>query len=68
MGVLYPGETWITKSGDGLLFLNFIPRIFNIEYEMIPIYSNPENNYIKQVYLVRGGGVFLFWKHLPFLD
>jgi len=68
IGSLDPGETWIPKSSAGLLFLNFIPRIFYIEYEVTPLDSNPDNNYIKQVYLVRGGGVFPFWKHFSFLD
>ncbi|KYK31617.1 MAG: hypothetical protein AYK22_02060 [Thermoplasmatales archaeon SG8-52-3] len=68
LGSLDPGETWIPKSEAGLLFLNFIPRIFYVEYEVFPLDSNPDNNYIKQVYLVRGGGIFPFWKHLPFLE
>jgi hypothetical protein len=65
MGSLEPGETWIPKSSAGLIFLNIIPRIFNIEYEVTPTDSNPDNNYIRQVYLVRGGGIFPFWKHIP---
>ena len=68
MGVLDPGESWIPKSGAGLLFINFIPRIFTIEYEIFPTDSNPENNYIRQVYLVRGGGIIPFYKHLPVLE
>jgi hypothetical protein len=68
MGVLEPGEVWIPESGAGLLFINFKPRIFNIEYEIFPIDSNPENNYIKKVYLVRGGGIIPFWLPLPFLE
>ena len=68
IGSLDPGETWIPKSEAGLLFLNIIPRIFYVEYEVTPLDSNPENNYIKQVYLVRGGGIFPFWKHISLLD
>jgi len=68
IGSLEPGETWIPKSGAGLIFLNIIPRIFYIEYEVTPLDSNPDNNYIKQIYLVRGGGIFPFWKYLPFLE
>jgi hypothetical protein len=68
IGALDPGETWIPKSSAGLIFLNIIPRIFNIEYEVTPLDSNPDNNYIRQVYLVRGGGIFPFWKHIPVLD
>ena len=68
IGVLDPGETWIPKSSSGLLFLNLIPRIFNIEYEVTPLDSNPQNNYIKQVYLVKGEGIFPFWKHFPILE
>lgn len=68
IGVLDPGESWIPKSGAGLLFLNFIPRIFYIEYEVTPLDSNPDNNYIKQVYLIRGDGIFPFWIRIPFLE
>ncbi len=68
LGVLDPGETWIPKSGAGLLFVNIIPRIFYIEYEVTPIDSNPDNNYIKQVYLVRGGEIFSFCIHIPLLE
>ena len=68
MGSIDPGESWIPKSSSGLLFLNIIPRIFNIEYEVTPIDSNPDNNYIKQVYLVSGGGIFPYWKHIPILE
>ena len=68
MGVIEPGESWIPKSGAGLLFLNFIPRIFYIEYEITPLDSNPDNNYIKQVYLIRGDGIFPFWIRIPFLE
>ena len=67
-GVLDPGEEWIPQSRAGLYFVNFIPRIFNLEYEIFPMDSNPENNYIKQVYLARGGGIIPFWKHLPSLE
>ena len=68
IGSLDPGETWIPKSSAGLIFLNFIPRIFNIEYMVTPLDSNPDNNFIRQVYLVRGGGFFPFWKHIPALE
>jgi len=68
IGSLDPGETWIPKSSAGLIFLNIVPRIFNIEYEVTPLDSNPDNNYIRQVYLVRGGGIFPFWKHIPTLE
>ena len=68
LGTFEAGETWVAKSGAGLLFLNFIPRIFYIDYEVTPTDSNPEDNFIKQVYLIRGGGIFSFWIHIPFLD
>ena len=68
LGVLDPGEEWIPQSGAGLLFVNFFPGIFNIEYEIFPTDSNPDNNKINQVYLARGGGIIPFWKHLPLLD
>jgi hypothetical protein len=68
LGVLDPGEEWIPQSSAGLYFVNFIPRIFNLEYEIFPMDSNPDNNYIKQVYLARGGGIIPFWKHLPMLE
>jgi hypothetical protein len=68
IGSLEPGETWIPKSSAGLLFLNIVPRIFYIEYEVTPIDSNPDNNYIRQVYLVKGGGIFPIHKHLPILE
>jgi hypothetical protein len=68
IGSLDPGETWIPKSSAGLIFLNIIPRIFTIEYEVTPLDSNPDNNYIRQVYLVKGGGIIPLWKHLPVLE
>jgi hypothetical protein len=68
LGVLEPGETWIPKSSAGLLFLNFIPRIFYIEYEVTPLDANPDNNYIRQVYLVRGEGIFPFSRHISILE
>jgi len=68
IGSLDPGETWIPKSSAGLIFLNIIPRIFTIEYEVTPLDSNPENNYIRQVYFVKGGGIIPLSKHLPFLE
>lgn len=67
-GVLDPGESYCPQSGDGLLFVNFIPRIFSLEYKVTPIDSNPDNNYIKQVYLIRGDGIFPFWIRIPFLE
>ena len=68
MGVLNPGEKWIPKGGAGLLFVNYIPSIFSIEYEITPTDSNPDNNYLSQVYLVKGGGLFPFWIRLPFFE
>ena len=68
MGVMDPGESWIPKGGAGLFFVNFIPNIFTIEYEITPTDSNPDNNYIRQVYLVKGGGLFPFWIRLPFFE
>ena len=68
MGVLNPGESWIPKGGAGLFFVNYIPRIFSIEYEITPTDSNPDDNYLRQVYLVKGGGLFPFWIHLPFFE
>jgi len=68
LGVLEPGEEWIPQSGAGLWFVNFFPGIFNIEYEIFPTYSNPDNNKINQVYLARGGGIIPFWKRLPLLE
>ena len=68
LGVLDPGEEWIPQSGAGLWFVNFYPGIFNIEYEIFPIDSTPDNNKIKQVYLARGGGIIPFWKRLPLLE
>jgi len=67
-GVLDPGDEWIPQSGAGLWFVNFFPGIFNIEYEIFPTDSNPDNNKIKQVYLARGGGIIPFWKRLPLLE
>lgn len=67
-GALDPGEEWIPQNGAGLLFINYFPGIFNIEYEIFPTDSNPDNNKIKQVYLARGGGIIPFWKRLPFLE
>ena len=68
VGSIEPGETWIPKGGAGLFFVNYIPRIFNIEFEVSPTDSTPENNYIKQVYLARGGGLVPFYKHMLFLE
>jgi hypothetical protein len=67
IGSLEPGETWIPKSGAGLVFLNFIPRIFILEYEVTPLDSNPDNNYIRQVYFITGGGLVKLCMSLPFL-
>jgi hypothetical protein len=68
LGGLDPGETWIPKGGAGCIFLNFLPGIFTIEYEVYPLDSNPDNNYIRQVYIARGGGIVPFWKHLSILE
>jgi len=68
MGVLDPGEEWIPQSGAGCWFVNFWPGIFNIEYEIFPTDSNPDNNKMNQVYLARGGGIIPFWKRLPLLE
>lgn len=68
MGSIEPGESWIPKGGAGLFFVNYIPRIFNIEFEVFPTDSTPDNNYIRQVYLARGGGLVPFYKHMPFLE
>jgi hypothetical protein len=68
LGGLNPGDEWIPQSGAGLWFVNFYPGIFNIEYEIFPTDSNPDNNKIKQVYLVRGGGIIPFWRRLPLLE
>lgn len=68
MGVIDPGEEWIPQSGAGLYFVNFLPGIFILEYEIFPMDSNPENNYIRKVYMARGGGIVPFWKHLPMLE
>ena len=67
-GSIEPGETWIPKGGAGLFFVNYFPWIFNIEFEISPIDSTPDNNYIRQVYLVRGGGLIPFYRHMPFLE
>jgi len=68
MGSIEPGETWIPKGGAGLFFVNYIPRIFNIEFEVSPTDSTPDNNYIRQIYLARGGGLVPFYKHMPLLE
>jgi hypothetical protein len=67
-GALDPGEIWIPKSGAGVLIYNFFPRIFIIEFEITPTDSNPDNNYIRQVFLAKGKGIFPIWKHLPLLE
>ena len=67
-GALDPDETWIPKSGAGVLIYNYFPRIFSIEFEITPIDSNPNNNYIRQVFLAKGKGIFPIWMHLPFLE
>lgn len=67
-GVLDPDESWIPQGGAGLWFVNYIPRIFTIEYEVFPMDSTPENNYIRQVWLVKGGGLFPFCMRIPFLE
>jgi hypothetical protein len=68
IGSLDPGEIWIPKASAGLIFLNIIPRIFTLEYEVTPLDSNPDNNYIRQVYFIKGGGIIPLWKHLPVLE
>ncbi|MCK5030178.1 MAG: hypothetical protein KAR64_01800 [Thermoplasmatales archaeon] len=68
LGVLDPGEEWIPQSSAGLYFVNFVPRIFNLEYEIFPMDSNPDNNYIRQVYLARGGRIIPFCKRIPLLE
>jgi hypothetical protein len=67
-GSLDPGDSWIPSGGAGLWFINFVPRIFIIEYEVFPIDSTPENNYIKQAWLIKGSGLLPFYMHLPFFE
>jgi len=67
-GIFNPGVAWIPKSGHGLLFLNYLPRIFHIEFEITPTDSNPENNRLEQVYLIWGNHLIPFWRHLPLLE
>ena len=67
-GEFGPGESWFPESGHGLRFKNFFPRIFYIEFEIFPMDSNPENNHLRQVYLVRGGGLLPFCKRIPLLE
>ena len=67
-GYFNPGLIWIPKSVHGLLFINYMPRIFHIEFEITPTDSNPENNRIEQVYLIWGNHLIPFWRHLPLLE
>jgi hypothetical protein len=67
-GIFNPGVTWSPKSGHGILFVNYFPRIFRIEFEIYPIDSNPENNRLEQVYFIWGSNIFPFWRHLPLLE
>ncbi|KYK28378.1 hypothetical protein AYK20_01345 [Thermoplasmatales archaeon SG8-52-1] len=67
-GYFNPDNKWIPKSGHGLLFVNYLPRIFHIEFEITPTDSNPENNKFEQVYLVWANRLFPFWRHMPILE
>jgi hypothetical protein len=53
-GGLEPGESWYSWSGNGIecSFPFNLPRLYRMRFTIEPIFSNPDNNYFEQVFLV----------------